>query len=134
MFPALVLGHTLLVLPYAVRVTAASLAAFDFAAEEAAISLGAPPLRAFFPRGAAQHPRRRDRGLRAGVHHLAQRRLRVALPHGAGHLHPADPAPGHMSSSSSTPTVAAVSVLLMALTVAVMAVVERTLGLSFLAR
>jgi putative spermidine/putrescine transport system permease protein len=32
------------------------------------------------------------------------------------------------------PTVASVSVLLMALTVAVMAVVERTLGLTFLAK
>ena len=39
-----------------------------------------------------------------------------------------------MWSSSSIPTVASVSVLLMFLTVAVMAIVERTLGLTFLAK
>ena len=44
---ALILGHALLVLPYSVRVIGASLQAFDFSAEEAAISLGCPPLRTF---------------------------------------------------------------------------------------
>ena len=47
-FLSLVIGHSLLVLPYVVRVISASLASFDFSIEEAAISLGSPPLRTFF--------------------------------------------------------------------------------------
>ncbi|WP_227497174.1 ABC transporter permease [Planctomonas psychrotolerans] len=47
-FETLLLGHTVLMLPYAVRVTGASLALADPALEEAARGLGASPLRAFF--------------------------------------------------------------------------------------
>jgi putative spermidine/putrescine transport system permease protein len=47
-FPVLLIGHTVLMLPYAVRVTGASLALADPALEEAARGLGASPLRAFF--------------------------------------------------------------------------------------
>ncbi|MGW7045812.1 ABC transporter permease [Streptomyces avermitilis] len=45
---ALLIGHTVLLLPYAVRVTGASLALSDPALEEAARGLGAGPLRTFF--------------------------------------------------------------------------------------
>ncbi|RLP75064.1 ABC transporter permease [Mycetocola tolaasinivorans] len=45
---ALLIGHTAILLPYAVRVTGASLALADPAIEEAARGLGASPLRAFF--------------------------------------------------------------------------------------
>ncbi|AZZ51794.1 ABC transporter permease [Rathayibacter festucae] len=44
----LLIGHTALLLPYAVRVTGASLATSDPALEEAARGLGAGPLRTFF--------------------------------------------------------------------------------------
>src|SRR5690606_30475710 len=47
-FTTLLLGHTALLLPYAVRVTGASLALADPALEEAARGLGASPVRAFF--------------------------------------------------------------------------------------
>jgi putative spermidine/putrescine transport system permease protein len=47
-FETLLIGHTVLMLPYAVRVTGASLALADPALEEAARGLGASPLRAFF--------------------------------------------------------------------------------------
>ncbi|MCG5220884.1 ABC transporter permease [Streptosporangium sp. KLBMP 9127] len=47
-FSTLLVGHTALMLPYAVRVTGASLALADPALEEAARGLGASPLRAFF--------------------------------------------------------------------------------------
>ena len=47
-FVALLVGHTVLLLPYAVRVTGASLALADPAIEEAARGLGASPLRTFF--------------------------------------------------------------------------------------
>ncbi|MEU1300239.1 ABC transporter permease [Streptomyces shenzhenensis] len=46
-FQVLLLGHTVLLLPYAVRVTGASLALVDGQVEEAARGLGASPLRAF---------------------------------------------------------------------------------------
>lgn len=46
--PVLVLGHTILMLPYAVRVTGAALTNMDGQAEEAARVLGASPVRAFF--------------------------------------------------------------------------------------
>ncbi|GAA1156638.1 ABC transporter permease [Nesterenkonia sandarakina] len=47
-WPVLLLGHTALLLPYAVRVTGAALASSDVSLEEAARGLGASPLRAFF--------------------------------------------------------------------------------------
>lgn len=47
-WPVLLLGHTALLLPYAVRVTGAALAGSDVSLEEAARGLGASPLRTFF--------------------------------------------------------------------------------------
>ncbi len=47
-FLSLLIGHTILLVPYGVRVTAASLRNFDARVEEAAISLGASRRRAFF--------------------------------------------------------------------------------------
>jgi len=47
-FPTLLIGHTALMMPYAVRVTGASLALADPSLEEAARGLGASPVRAFF--------------------------------------------------------------------------------------
>ncbi|WOF23425.1 ABC transporter permease [Microbacterium betulae] len=46
--PVLLIGHTALLLPYAVRVTGAALAGADPALEEAARGLGASPLRTFW--------------------------------------------------------------------------------------
>ncbi|MET4003747.1 MULTISPECIES: ABC transporter permease [Arthrobacter] len=47
-FTTLLIGHTVLLFPYAVRVTGASLALMDPHIEEAARGLGASPLRTFF--------------------------------------------------------------------------------------
>jgi len=47
-FGTLLLGHSVLMFPYAVRVTGASLALIDPAVEDAARGLGASPLRTFF--------------------------------------------------------------------------------------
>jgi putative spermidine/putrescine transport system permease protein len=44
----LVVGHTLVAVPYVLRTTLAVLANFDMRVEEAAASLGAPPARVFF--------------------------------------------------------------------------------------
>lgn len=47
-FPVLLIGHTALLLPYAVRVTGAVLAGSDPSLEEAARGLGASPMRTFW--------------------------------------------------------------------------------------
>ena len=46
--PGLIGGHTLIVIPWVVRLITASLAGFDRAIEEAALNLGATPWTAFF--------------------------------------------------------------------------------------
>jgi putative spermidine/putrescine transport system permease protein len=46
--PGLVAGHTLIVIPWVVRLIVASLAGFDRSIEEAALNLGAGPWTAFF--------------------------------------------------------------------------------------
>lgn len=46
--PGLIGGHTLIVIPWVVRLVTASLAGFDRSIEEAALNLGANPLTAFF--------------------------------------------------------------------------------------
>lgn len=126
---ALLLGHALLVLPYTVRVIGASLAAFDFSAEEAAISLGSPPLKTFFT---IVLPNIRSGVIAAFVlafiTSLNDVSISVFLT-GPG----VSTLPIQILSYVEQffdPTVAAVSVLLMVLTVAVMAAVERTLGLT----
>lgn len=47
-YPGLVLGHVTLVIPYTIRVTAASLANLPVSVEEAALSLGATGTKSFF--------------------------------------------------------------------------------------
>lgn len=130
---ALVLGHALLVLPYCVRVIAASLSSFDFSAEEAAISLGSPPLKTFFM---IVLPNVRSGVLAAFVlafiTSLNDVSISVFLT-GPG----VNTLPIQVLSYVEQyfdPTVASVSVLLMIMTVAVMAVVERTLGLTTFTR
>lgn len=132
-YTTLVVGHALLVLPYCVRVTSASLAAFDFSIEEAAVSLGCPRWRAFLT---VVLP-----NIRAGV--IAAFILAFITSINDVSISLFLTGPGistlpiqllaHMEQFFD-PTIAAVSVLLMLVTVAVMAVVELTLGLTFLAK
>ena len=131
--PALVLGHALLVLPYTVRVTAASLASFDFTAEEAAISLGSPPWRTFFTIVLPN--------IRAGLIAAFILAFITSLNDVSISLFLTGPGISTLPiqllayvEQFFDPTIASVSVLLMVLTVTVMAIVERTLGLSFMAR
>ncbi|NMI04096.1 ABC transporter permease [Paenibacillus sp. SZ31] len=48
MYLGLLIGHTIIMLPFIIRVIASSLSSFDFAVEEAALSLGAGRVRTFF--------------------------------------------------------------------------------------
>lgn len=130
---SLLVGHALLVLPYCVRVVGASLNSFDFSVEEAAVSLGCPRWKAFFT---VVMP-----NIRAGV--IAAFILAFITSINDVSVSIFLTGPGistlpiqllaHMEQFFD-PTIAAVSVLLMGVTVAVMAVVEWTLGLTFLTK
>jgi len=132
-YPSLILGHALLVLPYSVRVVGASLAAFDFSVEEAARSLGCPPVKTFMT---VVLP-----NIRAGV--IAAFILAFITSINDVSVSVFLTGPGistlpiqilaHMEQFFD-PTIASVSVLLMLVTVGVMAIVEATLGLTFLTK
>lgn len=130
---ALLIGHALLVLPYCVRVVGASLNNFDFSIEEAAVSLGCPRWKAFFT---VVLPNIRA-GIIAGfilafITSLNDVSISIFLT-GPGVSTLPIQLLAHMEQFFD-PTIASVSVLLMLVTVAVMAVVERTLGLTFLTK
>ena len=132
-FTTLLIGHALLVLPYCVRVVGASLAQFDFSVEEAAVSLGCPRWRAFFTIVLPN--------IRAGVIAAFVLAFITSLNDVSISIFLTGPGVStlpiqllaHMEQFFD-PTIASVSVLLMFVTVAVMALVERTLGLTFLAK
>jgi putative spermidine/putrescine transport system permease protein len=132
-FVALLIGHTLIVLPYCVRVISASLASFDFSVEEAAISLGSPPAKTFFTIVLPN--------VRSGVIAAFILAFITSINDVSTSLFLTGPGISTLPiqilahvEQFFDPTIASVSVLLMLLTVAVMAIVERTLGLTFLAK
>ena len=132
-FPTLLIGHTIIVLPYSIRVVGASLATFDFSAEEAAISLGCPPVKAFYT---VVLP-----NIRGGILAAFILAFITSLNNVPVSLFLTGPGISTLPIQMLTyvenffdPTVAALSVLLMALTVLVMAVVEKTLGLGYFVR
>jgi putative spermidine/putrescine transport system permease protein len=132
-YTTLIVGHALLVLPYCVRVVSASLASFDFSIEEAAVSLGCPRWRAFLT---VVLP-----NIRAGVIAAFILAFITSINDVSISLFLTGPGVStlpiqllaHMEQFFD-PTIASVSVLLMLLTVGVMAVVELTLGLTFLTK
>jgi putative spermidine/putrescine transport system permease protein len=132
-FVALLIGHTLIVLPYCVRVISASLASFDFSIEEAAISLGSPPVKTFFTIVLPN--------VRSGVIAAFILAFITSINDVSTSLFLTGPGVSTLPiqilahvEQFFDPVIASVSVLLMLLTVAVMAIVERTLGLTFLAK
>ncbi|HVW91610.1 MAG TPA: ABC transporter permease [Devosia sp.] len=132
-FPGLLIGHALLVLPYAVRVVSASLASFDFSIEEAAISLGSHPLKTFFT---VVLP-----NIRSGVIAAFILAFITSINDVSVSLFLTGPGVSTLPiqilaymDQFFDPTVASVSVLLMLVTVVVMAGVEATLGLTFLTK
>jgi len=132
-FLSLIVGHTILILPYVIRVISASLASFDFSIEEAAISLGSPPLKTFFT---VLLPNVRSGVIAAFILAFITSINDVSISiflTGPGISTLPIQLLAHMEQFFD-PTVASVSVMLMVLTVAVMAIVERTLGLTFLAK
>ncbi len=130
---ALLIGHTLIVLPYCVRVISASLASFDFSVEEAAISLGSPPIKTFFT---IVLPNVQSGVIAAFILAFITSINDVSVAlflTGPGISTLPIQILAHVEQFFD-PVIASVSVLLMFLTVAVMVIVERTLGLTFLAK
>jgi putative spermidine/putrescine transport system permease protein len=132
-FLGLLIGHAVLVLPYAVRVVSASLSGFDFSIEDAAVSLGSPRVKTFFT---VVLP-----NIRAGVIAAFILAFITSINDVSVSLFLTGPGVSTLPiqilaymNQFFDPTVAAVSVLLMAVTVVVMAGVEATLGLSFLTK
>ena len=130
---ALLIGHTLIVLPYCVRVISASLASFDFTIEEAAISLGSHPIKTFFT---IVLPNVQSGVIAAFILAFITSINDVSVAlflTGPGISTLPIQILAHVEQFFD-PVVASVSVLLMFLTVGVMIIVERTLGLTFLAK
>ena len=132
-FITLLIGHTLLVLPYCVRVISASLSSFDFSIEEAAISLGSPPAKTFFTIVLPN--------VRSGVIAAFILAFITSINDVSTSLFLTGPGVSTLPiqilahvEQFFDPVIASVSVLLMLLTVIVMAIVERTLGLTFLTK
>lgn len=129
-YTSLVIGHTIVILPYIIRVISSSLENFDFAIEEAAISLGSNRFRSFFvvvlPNVAS--------GVIAAfilafINSFNNVPISIFLT-GPG----ISTLPIQMMSYVEyyfDPTIAALSVILMFLTGIMMFIVERTLGLNF---
>ncbi len=132
-FFALLIGHTLLVLPYVVRVISASLASFDFSIEEAAISLGSHPAKTFFT---IVLPNVRSGMIAAFILSFITSINDVSVSlflTGPGISTLPIQILAHVEQFFD-PTIASVSVLLMGLTIIVMIIVERTLGLTVVTR
>ena len=132
-FFALLIGHTLLVLPYVVRVISASLASFDFSIEEAAISLGSRPVKTFFT---IVLPNVRSGMIAAFILSFITSINDVSVSlflTGPGVSTLPIQILAHVEQFFD-PTIASVSVLLMGLTIIVMIIVERTLGLTVVTR
>ncbi|MGZ9586775.1 ABC transporter permease [Paenibacillus marinisediminis] len=129
-YTSLLVGHVVLMLPYIIRVIGSSLSNFDYAIEEASMSLGASRLKTFFT---VVLPNIRS-GLIAGVllaflESFNNVDISVFMT-GPG----VSTLPIQMLTYVENyfdPTIAAISVLLMLMTGGLMILIERLMGLSY---
>lgn len=126
--PSLLVGHTLLGIPYVMRVITASLANFDFAMEEAACSLGATKPYSFFhillpniKSGIA------SACIMAIINSFNNVSLSAFLTGPGVTMLPIEVM--NYVEYHFDPTIAAVSTLMMVITLGVMLIIEKTLGL-----
>ncbi|MGB3366592.1 MAG: ABC transporter permease [Acidaminobacteraceae bacterium] len=131
--PSLLIGHTIVILPYIIRVISSSLENFDYSIEEAAISLGAGGLKTFF---IVILPNISSGMIAAFILAFINSFNNVPISiflSGPG----VSTLPIQMMSYVEyyfDPTVSALSVVLMIMTAILMFIIERTLGLSFFAK
>ncbi|WP_125154260.1 ABC transporter permease [Clostridium rectalis] len=130
---SLLIGHTIVIIPYIIRVIASSLEGFDYAIEEAAMSLGASRVETFlkivFP------------NITSGVIAAFMLAFINSFNNVPVSIFLTGPGISTLPISMMSyveynydPTVSALSVLLMVMTVIVMFIVEKTLGLSYFSK
>lgn len=132
-FTGLLIGHFMVTLPYVIRVVGSSLDQFDFAIEEAAWSLGCPKGRAFFLTVLPNI----TSGISAAfmlafINSFNNIPVSMFLTGPGVSTFPATLM--NYIEYNYDPAVSAVSVLLMAATVIIMVVVDKTLGIASLAK
>jgi putative spermidine/putrescine transport system permease protein len=129
-YTALLIGHTVIMLPFIIRVIGSSLSNFDFAIEEAALSLGAGPLKAFFQ---VVLP-----NIKSGI--IAAVLIAFLESFNNVDISVFMTGPGVSTlpiqmllyvENNFDPTIAAISVLLMIFTAIFMFMIERLMGLSY---
>ncbi len=132
-YSSLLVGHTIVVIPYIIRVIASSLESFDYSIEEAAMSLGASKLKTFvlvvFPNITSSII---AAFMLAFINSFNNVPVSIFLT-GPG----VSTLPISMMSYveyNYDPTVSALSVLLMIMTVIIMFIIEKTLGLSYFSK
>ncbi|RKN74152.1 ABC transporter permease [Paenibacillus ginsengarvi] len=129
-FPGVLIGHVVIMIPYVIRVISSSLMNFDYSVEEAAMSLGSSRLKTFFN---VVLPNIRS-GIIAGI------LLAFLESFNNVDVSVFMTGPGVSTLPISMlnyveyyfdPTIAAISVLLMIMTAILIGAIERTLGLRF---
>jgi len=132
-FTSLLIGHVIIVIPYIIRVVGSSLDNLDFSIEDAAISLGATKLKAFF---LVILP-----NVTSGVIAAFMLSFINSFNNVPVSLFLTGPGVSTLPISMMSyveynydPTISALSVILMVMTVLIMFVVEKTLGISNFAK
>lgn len=129
-YAGLLIGHTVIMLPFIIRVIASSMSNFDFAIEEAALSLGAGRLKTFFK---VVLP-----NIRSGI--IAAILIAFLESFNNVDISVFMTGPGFSTlpiqmltyvENYFDPTIAAISVMLMILTGILMFLIERLMGLSY---
>ena len=128
-FTSLLIGHVIIVIPYIIRVVGSSLDNLDFSIEDAAVSLGATKLKAFF---LVILP-----NVTSGVIAAFMLAFINSFNNVPVSLFLTGPGVSTLPISMMSyveynydPTISALSVILMVMTVLIMFVVEKTLGIS----
>jgi putative spermidine/putrescine transport system permease protein len=132
-FTGLILGHFLVVLPYIIRVVGASLEQFDYSIEEVACSLGANRLEAFF---LVVLP-----NISSGIVAAFTLAFINSFNNVPVSMFLTGPGVSTLPATlmsyieySYDPSVSAISVMLMAVTLSLIFIVEKTLGIASLAK
>lgn len=128
-YESLLIGHTVVVLPYIIRVIGSNLESFDYSIEEAALSLGASKLKTFF---LVVFP-----NITSGVIAAFMLAFINSFNNVPVSVFLTGPGVGTLPISMMSyveynydPTVSALSVILMVMTIGIMFIIEKTLGLN----
>lgn len=128
-FTSLLIGHTIVILPYIIRVVGSSLEGFDYAIEEAAMSLGCTKINTFFK---VVFP-----NITSGVIAAFMLAFINSFNNVPVSIFLTGPGVSTLPISMMSyveytydPTVSALSLILMILTVLIMFIVEKTLGIN----